>query len=82
MDARAMARPAWVLLCEEARLRGFKNALAFRRWCRRSGVGVFKVGRLCAVCPAEVDAAVRKDTAPKPSQSSVSLAVAKLMGRN
>lgn len=52
------AVPAWRLLAEEARIRGFRNALSFRRWCRRAGVPITKTGRMETVSPAAVDAAV------------------------
>jgi hypothetical protein len=50
--------PQWVLLAHEARVRGFRNALAFRRWCRRRGVPIRTDGKLRWVSPAEVDKAV------------------------
>lgn len=51
-------RPAWVLLPEEARARGFKNALAFKRWCRRHRVAIRRDGRMLWVRPEDVDIAV------------------------
>ena len=36
--SRASATADWVLLPAEAKARGFKNTLSFRRWCRRHGV--------------------------------------------
>lgn len=53
-----IARPTWVLIPEEARVRGFKNALAFRRWCRRRQVALRRDGKMLWVRPADVDAAV------------------------
>ncbi len=52
------ARPAWVLLAVEARSRGFRSALAFRRWCRRRGVPIRPDGRKQWVAPVDVDRAV------------------------
>lgn len=52
------ARPAWVLLAVEARSRGFRSTLAFRRWCRRRGVPIRPDGRKQWVAPADVDRAV------------------------
>ncbi len=52
------ARPAWVLLAVEARSRGFRSTLAFRRWCRRRGVPIRPDGRKQWVAPVDVDRAV------------------------
>ena len=79
-------RPAWVLLKHEAAARGFRNALSFRRWCKRNGVPVTKTGRLETVCPADVDAAVlgagpAAARAPEPpSNDNVDRAFALLTG--
>ncbi len=54
----AVARPQWVLLPEEARLRGFKNALAFKRWCFRHDVPMRRDGRRLWVRSDDVDLAV------------------------
>ena len=54
----ASTRPAWVLLVEEARARGFRNVLAFRRWCRRRAVPIRADGRKQWVAPADVDRAI------------------------
>lgn len=51
-------RPAWVLLAVEARSRGFRSTLAFRRWCRRRGVPIRPDGRKQWVAPVDVDRAV------------------------
>lgn len=53
-----VARPSWVLLREEARVRGFRNALSFRRWCRRRGVPIRSDGRKQWVATIDVDHAV------------------------
>lgn len=61
------ARPAWVLLAVEARSRGFRSTLAFRRWCRRRGVPIRPDGRKQWVAPVDVDRAVATispETAP------------------
>lgn len=50
--------PRFVLLHEEARVRGFKNVLAFRRWCRRRGVTIRADGRKQWVAPTEIDHAI------------------------
>lgn len=50
--------PRFVLLHEEARRRGFKNALCFRRWCRRRGVTIRADGRKQWVAPVEIDQAI------------------------
>ncbi len=62
--------PRHVLLAVEARARGFRNALAFRRWCRRRGVPIRADGKLRWVSPAEVDKAIARisaDPAPRPN---------------
>jgi hypothetical protein len=48
----------WVLLPEEARVRGFRNALAFKRWCFRNGVAIRRDGRKSWVRSEDVDRAV------------------------
>jgi hypothetical protein len=60
-----LARPAVVLLAEEAAVRGFRkrdgrpNAAAFRRWCQRVGVPIHRPeGRKEWVATADVDRAV------------------------
>ncbi|MBI5511462.1 MAG: hypothetical protein HY903_22105 [Deltaproteobacteria bacterium] len=50
--------PRWVLLSEEARVRGFRNALAFKRWCRKRNVAIVTEGKFQWVSPAEVDRAL------------------------
>lgn len=50
--------PRWVLLSEEARVRGFRNALAFKRWCVKQRVALKLDGRRLWVSPVEVDRAV------------------------
>jgi len=62
--------PYLVLLPFEAKARGFKNTLAFRRWCRRHGVGVHNDGRLQWVDRREVDAViVELASAARPANS-------------
>lgn len=58
----AGATPAWVLLPAEAKARGFKNALAFRRWCRRHGVLVRRDegGRMQWVNRRDIDRAIER----------------------
>lgn len=48
----------WVLLPREARVRGFRNTLAFRRWCTQRGVVIRTDRKLQWVAPADVDAAI------------------------
>ncbi len=79
--------PRYVLLREEARLRGFRNVLSFRRWCRRHEVPICADGRLQWVSPEDVDAAVALLSAQRPPSSEsptldvdpVAAAVADLM---
>jgi len=50
--------PRWVLLAQEAATRGFRNVLAFRRWCRRRAVPIRADGRKQWVAPTDVDRAI------------------------
>ena len=58
--SRTGAAAAWVLLPAEAKARGFKNTLSFRRWCRRRGVLVRRDegGRMLWVNRQDVDRAI------------------------
>ena len=72
----------WVLLPIEARARGFRNALAFRRWCRQRGVAIRADGRRRWVAPADVDAAIGTMPARcggEPSAPAVAQAVESLI---
>ncbi len=79
----------WVLLVHEARARGFRNALAFRRWCRRRKVPIRADGKFQWVRPAEVDAAVSRlaagaeasDGTPTTADEAVASTVAALMAK-
>jgi hypothetical protein len=42
MSAEPTARPEWMLLAAEGKARGFRNALAFRRWLKSHGVPIHK----------------------------------------
>lgn len=57
-NAPARIAPRYVLLAEEARVRGFRNALAFKRWCVRRQVVLRRDGKRLWVAPADVDRAV------------------------
>lgn len=57
-------RPAWVLLAAEGAARGFKSTLAFRRFCRRSGIPINPVGKLQFVRPSDVDAVLEGKREP------------------
>lgn len=80
-------RPAWVLLREEARVRGFRNALAFKRWCVRHAVLIRRDTKMLWVRPEDVDRVVNDlDRGAAPSGSAgrsaddpVASAVAALM---
>lgn len=67
-------RPAWVLLSEEARARGFRNVLAFRRWCRRRAVPIRTDGRKQWVAPADVDRAVATISPEAPGSDDAAIA--------
>ena len=69
--------PTWVLLHVEATARGFRNALSFRRWCRRHGVPIRMDGRKQWVAPRDVDAAIATiptSAAPAPEEPQASTA--------
>lgn len=51
------ATPEWRTLAEEARVRGFPSARAFRDWCYRVGVEIREPGGVASVAPADVDRA-------------------------
>lgn len=59
--------PAWVLLALEAKARGFRNALALRRWCRRRSIPLRKDGKMLWVRRADIDAAIEALAAPQPA---------------
>ena len=79
--------PRWVLLAQEAATRGFRNALAFRRWCRKRKVPIVTEGKFQWVSPAEVDRALDtisayaapSQPAPPSGDSAVASAVTALM---
>ncbi len=73
-----LVRPAWVLLAEEARQRGFRNVLAFRRWCRRRGVAIRPDGRKQWIAPGDVDRAIAAlpAVAETPPPGALNVAVA------
>jgi hypothetical protein len=73
----------WVLLPEEGKRRGFRNALAFRRWCSARGVKIAKDGRKQWVSRSSIDSVVVSllpSPAP-PVDVAVSNAVAAITGR-
>lgn len=75
-------RRAWVLLHAEAQARGFKNALSFRRWCRRHGIPVYKDGKMLWVKRCAVDERLDElASSPSTKSTAVSDAVAALTGR-
>ncbi len=79
--------PRWVLLAQEALTRGFRNALAFRRWCRKRNVPIVTEGKFQWVSPAEVDRALDaisshappSEPAPPSGEAAVASAVTTLM---
>lgn len=53
----------FVLASREAAVRGFRNALAFRRWCRARGVALHRDKQRLWVRPEDVDRAHRAEAA-------------------
>lgn len=51
-SSAAADAPRWVLLAQEALARGFRNALAFRRWWRKRRVPIVTEGKFQWVSPA------------------------------
>ncbi len=80
--------PAWVLLHVEAQARGFKNALAFRRWLRRHQVPVRRDGHRRWVRRTDVDHAIdgltdgAESNGAAPDRAAVSAAVAVVTRRH
>lgn len=62
--------PRWVLLGEEAELRGFRNALAFKRWCLKRSVPMKRDGRKLWVSPGDVDRAIAELPERTPESAS------------
>lgn len=79
------AVPMWVLLHVEGARRGFRNALAFRRWCRGRGIPVRRDGKMLWVSPADIDRAIEAlpapAAAPDTPRSAVLDTVAAITGR-
>jgi hypothetical protein len=57
--------PEYILLSLEAKRRGYKSTLAFRRWCQNKRVPYITDGKKKWVRPADVDAAIRGLTTPE-----------------
>ena len=57
--------PEYVLLSLEAKRRGYKSTLAFRRWCQAKRVPLIVDGKKKWVRPTDVDAAIRGLTTPE-----------------
>lgn len=77
----------YVLLTLEARNRGFKSTLAFRRWCQRHGVPLRVDGKKKWVRPADVTAAVEglpitNDAPTRALHDAAAAGVAALFGTN
>ena len=72
--------PRWVLLAAAATSRGFRNALACKRWCRSHGVELRSDGRKLWVRPADIDTALDRIAAgPEPSNDGSVLAAVESM---
>jgi len=78
---------AAVHLREEARVRGFRNALAFKRWCTRHAVPIRRDAKMLWVRPLDVDRVVDdlagctapSGSTPRAVDDPVASAVATLM---
>jgi H2-forming N5,N10-methylenetetrahydromethanopterin dehydrogenase-like enzyme len=87
VPAAVVQTPArdFVRLALEATARGFKNGLAFKRFCHRVGIPVHKTGKMLWVRPADVDAAIARTARPSHGESdssaNVQHAVEQLMRR-
>lgn len=57
-QASSVAGRSFVLLLLEARARGFKSTLAFRRWCNKREVPIRKDGKRQWIDPSDVDRAI------------------------
>ena len=74
--------PEHVLLSLEARRRGYKSTLAFRRWCQRKNIPLIVDGKKKWVRPTDVDAAIRGLTTPEAASldAAATAGVASLFG--
>lgn len=79
-EPSAVSVREWVLLPEEARVRGFRNALAFKRWCVRRAVVLKRDGKKLWVAPSDVDRAVEGLPA-RGATSAVAASVAAIKAR-
>lgn len=64
-DVKPETLPEHVLLSLEAKRRGYKSTLAFRRWCQAKRVPLIVDGKKKWVRPTDVDAAIRGLTTPE-----------------
>lgn len=79
-DVSLRVAPRFVLLHEEARVRGFRNALAFKRWCVRRAVILKRDGKKLWVAPTDVDRAIEGLPA-RSAEPQVTSAVAAIQSR-
>ena len=63
VETSAVSAREFVLLSREAAVRGFKSALAMRRFCRKHSIPVPRTGRKEWVRPADIVAAVARAAA-------------------
>lgn len=71
----------FVLLSLEARNRGFKSTLAFRRWHQRHGVPFRVDGKKKWVCPAAIDAVIARMQTASNTTIDAAAAVVETMRR-
>ena len=67
----------FILLAAEARHRGFKNGLAFRRFCARNDIPIIKVAKKQFVRPRDIDAAILRNSAPARRAAAENISAAK-----
>ena len=80
VEAASPGQSAWVLVVVEAKVRGFRNALCFKRWCRRHNVTVLADGKMRWVRRTEIDRALDALAAPANDNVAVRDAVLRLTG--
>jgi hypothetical protein len=71
-----------VLLPLEARARGFKSPVAFKRWCWRHKVPILTDVKLLWVRPADVDAALARIAKREPAPTDLNALAAQRVAQS